>query len=58
MRNYENFLVKNISIGEALERMERNGNGILFVVDKAGKIHGSLSDGDCRRHFLKGGTKS
>ena len=34
MNQYElrEFLVKNISIGEALERMERNGNGILFVV--------------------------
>lgn len=58
MRNYKEFLVRNISIGDALQRMELNGNGILFVIDSYGKIEGSLSDGDCRRHFLGGGTKA
>lgn len=58
MRNYKEFLVKNISIDDALLRMELNGNGILFVIDSSGKILGSLSDGDCRRHFLGGGTRT
>lgn len=58
MKNYEEFLVRTISIGEALLRMDVNGNGILFVIDGVGKIRGSLSDGDCRRHFLGGGKQT
>lgn len=57
MKNYKNLLVNNITVESALGAMERNSNGILFIVNDFRQILGSLSDGDCRRHFLNGGSK-
>ena len=36
-----------------LEKIDKNGLGILFVVGKDLKLIGSISDGDVRRDFLK-----
>ncbi len=36
-----------------LEKIDKNGLGILFVVNKDFKLIGSISDGDVRRDFLK-----
>lgn len=40
----------------ALSIIDRNAQGICFVVDTNGTIVGTLTDGDIRRAFLKGGT--
>ena len=36
-----------------LEKIDKNGLGILFVVNKDFKLIGSISDGDVRRNFIK-----
>ncbi len=36
-----------------LKKIDKNGLGILFVVNDDFKLLGSISDGDIRRHFLK-----
>jgi dTDP-glucose pyrophosphorylase len=41
---------------EALELLDRNGNGFLPVVDITNKLIGILTDGDVRRGFIKGET--
>lgn len=42
---------------EALKGLCETGHGVLFVVED-GKLVGSLSDGDVRRHLLAGGSLS
>jgi len=46
---------KNASVKEALEKLDKNAEKILFVVDKENKLIGSLTDGDVRRWILKDG---
>lgn len=42
------------SVREAMRRIENNKKGLLFVVDSASKLVGSVSDGDIRRGILNG----
>lgn len=42
----------DISILEAMRRIDLNKGGVLFLVDPKGHLKGSLSDGDIRRAFL------
>jgi len=42
----------DISILEAMRRIDSNKGGVLFLVDHKGHLKGSLSDGDIRRGFL------
>ena len=55
MSNYKRYTINNTSIKTAMKIMEVNSDGILFVLDKRSKLVGSITDGDCRRYFLKGG---
>lgn len=45
-----------ISIFEAMEKIDKNAKGILFVVDSEQKLIGTLSDGDIRRWIIKKGS--
>lgn len=40
---------------EAMQKIDRNANGIVFVVDEKKCLCGALSDGDIRRWLLKAG---
>ena len=44
------------TILSALNRLDVNGHGILFVVED-GILYGSLTDGDVRRALIGGATK-
>lgn len=45
----------DLSIVDAMGKIDMNAKGILFIVDKEHKVVGSLSDGDIRRWLLKSG---
>lgn len=53
--NLKAFIVENnISIIEALQKIDQNKKGFLIVTDSNGAILGTLTDGDIRRAFIKG----
>lgn len=53
----ESFLgYMDISVVEAMEMIDKNAKGILFVIDEKRHIIGSVSDGDIRRHLIKTGN--
>lgn len=43
------------TVVEAMQRIDRNARGILFVVDDAQKLLGVITDGDIRRWLIKSG---
>ena len=48
------FIIKfDSSLLDALNKLETNKKGIIFLVDKKKKLIGSLTDGDVRRHLLE-----
>lgn len=50
---FERLCVKpDISLGQALERMDERRQGILLMVDDAGKLMRTVTDGDLRRAVL------
>ena len=52
----EDFLISSkASLEEALKKIEINHNGVIFVSNKR-IIIGVITDGDVRRHLLKGGN--
>jgi len=53
--NWRNLLIEsNTSLIDAMKVIDSCGFRIAFVVDKDGKIKGSVSDGDIRRGILNG----
>lgn len=46
---------QELSIVEAMELIDKNTKGVLFIVDKKEKILGCLTDGDIRRGLIKTG---
>ena len=53
-KNIRNYLIKDSDkISEALFKINKYGNRILFVTDKKNQYLGSLTDGDIRRSILK-----
>lgn len=51
------FLISASSnLREALQRIEANHHGIIFVVDASGAVSGVATDGDIRRRLLNGGS--
>jgi len=57
MKNMDRYLiVKDVSVKEAMQQMNKIGEKILFVVDEERKFYGSLTDGDIRRWILKEGN--
>ena len=59
MYNYKQHLISfNVSLSEALIRLNQlPGDKILFVVDEATILLGSITDGDIRRGLLKNNSK-
>lgn len=54
-RDLSKLLVRpEASLLEAMRVIDREGIELAFVVDAAGRIQGTLSDGDVRRAILKG----
>lgn len=47
-------ITQEATIKEVLIAIEANQNGIIFVIDNAARLIGSISDGDIRRFLLTG----
>lgn len=48
----------NYSVSEAMQKIDENTSGILFLTDESGKLVGCVTDGDVRRYLLSGGKMS
>ncbi len=48
----KNVIQQNISIENAINKMETSEKKILLVVSKKNKFIGTVTDGDFRRFFL------
>lgn len=46
---------ETVTVSGAMQKINQNGYGILFLADRCGKLLGSITDGDIRRHLLAGG---
>lgn len=49
------LIVQTAVIVEAMQKIDRNAKGILFVLDEKEKLSGVITDGDIRRWLLKTG---
>lgn len=59
MENIQIFIDKcDITISEAMQKIDRNSYGILFLINNDGKMNGCITDGDIRRYLLAGGKLS
>lgn len=47
------FIQKDKTIRCAMEMIDQNTKGIVYVVDKDNKLLGTVTDGDIRRHILQ-----
>jgi D-glycero-alpha-D-manno-heptose-7-phosphate kinase len=55
--NLDIFIVlKTMSLREALQRIESNHHGTIFIVNPNGSVLGVATDGDIRRYLLNGGS--
>lgn len=56
MKDIRKFIGKGeLTVAEAMQLIDSNQNGILFIVDDAQKLIGCITDGDIRRFLLTGG---
>lgn len=44
-----------LTVSEAMQKIDINASGILFLIDKSQKLAGCITDGDVRRYLLSGG---
>ena len=44
---------KNMSIIEAMERIDKNTKGILYILEDDGRLYGSLTDGTSEDGYLE-----
>ena len=51
---HELFVSPGVTVKEALKKLDRTAQKVLFVVDGSDRLLGTLSDGDIRRYILKG----
>lgn len=59
MDNFQQFLGKNnLTVSQAMQQIDKNTCGILFLVDEENKLLGCITDGDVRRYLLSGGKMS
>ena len=59
MDNCEQFLgSETLTVSEAMQRIDVNANGILFLVNEKGILTFCITDGDIRRFLLAGGKMS
>lgn len=53
---FDRIIVKeNLTLTEAMKKIDDNAKGILYVIDDSGKLSGSITDGDIRRWILSCG---
>ena len=56
MDNIQQFLGKqDLTVSEAMQQIDSNSSGILFLVDEDNGLIGCITDGDVRRFLLAGG---
>lgn len=59
MDNIDKFIGRDtLTVSEAMQKIDGNSSGILFLVGKNNKLTGCLTDGDVRRYLLAGGKMS
>ena len=59
MDNIQDFIGRDtLSVSEAMQKIDKNTFGILFIVDNDGILSGCVTDGDIRRYLLSGGQMS
>jgi len=57
MEDLEKFIAgPDITLVEAMRRIDKNVRGILFIVDEQRRLIGSLTDGDIRRCIIRTGS--
>ena len=44
-----------LTVSEAMQMIDKNASGILFLTDRNGALLGCITDGDIRRYLLAGG---
>ncbi len=55
MDNIESFMGKDsLTVSEAMQMINQNAYGILFLTDEGKKLMGCITDGDIRRYLLAG----
>ncbi len=53
----EDFIAnEKASLSEAMQLIDKNTHGIVFISDEKGSLIASLTDGDVRRYLLSGGV--
>ncbi len=56
MENLQLFIGRDtLTVSEAMQKIDTNSSGILFLVGKNGAMRGCVTDGDIRRFLLAGG---
>lgn len=50
------LIAASATLREALQRIENNHHGMIFITDSSGAVCSVATDGDIRRHLLGGGT--
>lgn len=59
MDNIEKFIgSESLTVSEAMQKIDINANGILFLVNDRGILISCITDGDIRRYLLAGGQMS
>lgn len=54
MNNLDKYITtENITVVQAMQKIDANVKGIVFVVDESKKLIGCVSDGDIRRWLIK-----
>lgn len=46
---------ENVTLAEAMQKIDKNASGILFIADNSNKLTACITDGDIRRFLLSGG---
>lgn len=59
MDSIEKFIGgESLTVSEAMQKIDGNANGILFIADSCNRLIGCITDGDIRRYLLAGGKMS
>lgn len=57
MTDIRDYIGKDtLTVSEAMQKIDNNAKGILFLVNGEGMLVGCITDGDIRRHLLSGGS--
>lgn len=57
VKRLDNFIgQETLTIVDAMEKIDANSQGIIFIVNKNNELTGSLTDGDIRRWIMKSGS--